>query len=112
MSLQSLYLNTCASEGEAFAYILVGLLSVDGVAARGPSRLPRFAMTFVYLYIFFSVSRPYFASHVFMRGILCCVISRNFKSLSIVVRGKKLDILREHVLCIRNRGEFHISTNR
>ena len=29
--------------------------------------------------VLFSVSGPFYASHVFMRGTLCCVINRNFK---------------------------------
>lgn len=28
--------------------------------------------------VVFSVSQPFFASHVFMKGILCCVIGRIF----------------------------------
>ena len=34
--------------------------------------------------VLFSVSRPFFAPHVFMRGTLCCVISKDFKQSEVV----------------------------
>ena len=57
-------------------------------------------MTFVHLPFLFSVSLPFFASHVFMRCTLYCVIRRNFKQNGAVRQCffKFLEVIGLHVV--------------